>query len=130
MDAVISKENASIPVSLTSSAAQYDVVVPGAGLAGLTAAETLIRAGYSCLVLEARDRVGGRTWSSVLPSGDGIVDLGTAWINDTNQSRVYELVRRAHSELIEQNITGNCLLQDSNGDRLTFKYGELPVRSH
>src|SRR5262245_14621958 len=39
------------------------VVVLGAGMAGLSAAYELAKAGYECAVLEARDRVGGRTWT-------------------------------------------------------------------
>lgn len=51
------------------------VVILGAGVAGLSAAFELGRAGYTCLVLEARDRVGGRNWSirngAVLEMNDG-----------------------------------------------------------
>jgi monoamine oxidase len=115
----------SFPSSSTTNE-KVDVVVIGAGLAGLAAAHRIVSSGLSCLVLEARDRVGGRTWSHPLPSGEGTVDLGAAWINDTNQSRMIELARRYGAELIEQNTIGNCAFQDSDGGLGHFSYGELP----
>jgi len=45
------------------------VVIAGAGLAGLTSAWELYKKGHEVVVLEARDRVGGRTWSATLPNG-------------------------------------------------------------
>jgi monoamine oxidase len=55
--------------------AEADVVVVGAGLAGLTAGRELQRAGYSVLVVEAWDRVGGRVLSHSRAGGD-VVDVG------------------------------------------------------
>jgi monoamine oxidase len=56
-----------------------DVCVVGAGYAGLTAARRLSQQGRSVVVLEARDRVGGRIWTE--PLGDGTpVDRGGAWL--------------------------------------------------
>lgn len=114
------------PPTDTSSVKNVDVVIIGAGLAGLTAAEDVIRSGLSCVVLEARDRVGGKTWSHPLTKGDGVIDLGAAWINDTNQSRMFALAKRFGAELIEQNTSGNCVLQGFDGSCSTFPYGELP----
>ena len=59
-----------------------DVAVIGAGLAGLTAARILARAGLSVRVLEARDRVGGRTLSHRTEHGE-VVDLGAQWLGPT-----------------------------------------------
>jgi monoamine oxidase len=62
-----------------------DVLVVGAGLAGLTAARDLVTAGRSVLVLEARDRVGGRTVNQEI--GDGkIVEMGGQWAGPTQDS--------------------------------------------
>ena len=57
-----------------------DVVVVGAGYAGLIAARNLIEAGKSVVVLEAGSRVGGRAWSEKFPGTDTIVDWGAEWV--------------------------------------------------
>jgi monoamine oxidase len=58
---------------------RVDVVVVGAGLAGLSAARALTAAGVDVLVLEARDRVGGRTLNHALGNGK-VVEVGGQWI--------------------------------------------------
>lgn len=66
-----------------------DVVVVGAGLAGLTAARAIRAAGRTVAVIEARDRVGGRTWSRAM-DGDAFIDLGGQWIGP-GQDRIAAL---------------------------------------
>ena len=57
----------------------YDVVVIGGGFAGIAAARDCRENGYSTLVLEARNRLGGRTFTSEF--GDNQVELGGTWIH-------------------------------------------------
>ncbi|MEA2381779.1 MAG: monoamine oxidase [Solirubrobacteraceae bacterium] len=60
-----------------------DVAIVGAGLAGLTAARRLVAAGRSVVVLEARDRVGGRTLNAPLGGGH-VTELGAQFIDPTH----------------------------------------------
>jgi monoamine oxidase len=70
---------------------EADVVVVGAGLAGLVAARDLAAAGRSVAVVEARDRVGGRLLNAEL--GDGkVVEVGGQWVGPT-QDRALALAR-------------------------------------
>jgi monoamine oxidase len=68
---------------------RVDVAVVGAGLAGLVAARDLLAAGLSVLVLEARDRVGGRILNHTLKGG-AVVEVGGQWVGPT-QDRVLAL---------------------------------------
>jgi monoamine oxidase len=62
-----------------------DVVVIGAGLAGLTAAREVVRAGHSAMVVEARTRVGGRTLNQPIGGGE-VVEIGGQWIGPTQDA--------------------------------------------
>ena len=63
---------------------QVDVVVIGAGSAGIAAARRLLRPGLSVLVLEARDRIGGRAWT-VRGEGEGL-DMGCGWLHSADDN--------------------------------------------
>lgn len=63
-----------------------DTLIVGAGIAGLTAARILARHGRSVVVLEARDRVGGRVWTS--RSDGNVLDLGASWIHGVDGNPV------------------------------------------
>ncbi len=71
--------------SRRTGGARADVVVVGAGLAGLTAARELVRRGRSVIVLEARNRVGGRTLNHHFRSGgkDKVIEVGGQWVGPT-----------------------------------------------
>ncbi|HEV7846333.1 MAG TPA: NAD(P)/FAD-dependent oxidoreductase [Thermoleophilaceae bacterium] len=68
------------------------VVVVGAGLAGLVAADELAHAGVEVVLLEARSRVGGRVWSERLPNG-AVVEMGAEFVLPGNTA-IRELVDR------------------------------------
>ncbi len=63
-----------------------DTIVVGAGVAGLTAARLLVRAGRQVVVLEARHRIGGRVWTD--RTGGLVTDLGASWIHGVDNSPV------------------------------------------
>lgn len=69
-----------------------DVVVVGAGLSGLTAACDLVDRGHRVVVLEARDRVGGRTTGQVIADGT-VVEMGGQWFGPT-QTAVLDIAAR------------------------------------
>ncbi|WP_062520304.1 flavin monoamine oxidase family protein [Demequina silvatica] len=58
---------------------RYDTIVVGAGVSGLAAARLLHREGRHVMVLEARDRIGGRVWTQ--REGGTVTDLGASWIH-------------------------------------------------
>lgn len=104
-----------------------DVIIVGAGLSGLTSARELITAGLSVLVLEARDRVGGKTYSVPREDRKGKVEHGAAWINDSNQKRMWALAKEFGLETVVQNTSGRVVAQGFDGEVVgTFEYGGLP----
>jgi monoamine oxidase len=100
-----------------------DVVVVGAGLAGLAAARALADAGREVVVLEARDRVGGRVWNGTLSDGRTVVELGGQWIGPT-QRRVNALVTELGLETFPTFGEGEHLIE--LGDRRARYRGARP----
>jgi monoamine oxidase len=88
-----------------------DVIVVGAGLSGLCAARELVRQGKDTLVLEARDRVGGRMFRKSVIEG-GWIDLGGQWIGPT-QANILALADSLGVKRFDSYATG----------RTVFNYG-------
>jgi len=69
------------------------VLIIGAGMSGIAASYQLRKFGISSLVLEGRDRIGGRLWSSRYWP-DAVLDLGGAWIHDSLNSPLTPIAKR------------------------------------
>jgi monoamine oxidase len=103
--------------------ADVDFCVVGAGFAGLTAALRLKQAGRSVALLEARDRVGGRTFTVDRPDGLWI-DRGGAWIGP-GQDRIYALMNEFNVPSYKQYVDGDAMmLIDGKNYRYT---GTIPL---
>lgn len=87
-----------------------DVVVVGAGLAGLGAARSLVAQGKSVVVLEARDRVGGRVHGRTLSDGETVVEVGGQWIGP-GQHRMTRLSNELGLETFPTYNEGDNLLR-------------------
>jgi monoamine oxidase len=95
-----------------------DVAIVGAGLSGLYAALLLSRAGTSCVVLEARDRIGGRILSvSAEPPSDADIvagaryDLGPAWFWPDMQPLMRQMVAELGLAAFPQEFAGAVLVE-------------------
>lgn len=83
------------------------VLIVGAGISGLSAAKTLMNHHQSVLVLEARNRIGGRIDTAYQ---DGVaLDLGAAWIHGIKNNPIWDLVNREHIKTIPVAYDDNAL---------------------
>ena len=112
--------NAAPPMSGADAADEVhevDVVIVGAGPAGLNAATQWVGYGHSVVVLEGRTRVGGRLYSPRIGGGDGPrFDLGATWWWP-NERLISSTVDHAGLATFEQHLAGDMIYQDRGGAR-------------
>ena len=119
------------PVTDSDLKKTYGVIVIGAGMAGLEAANQLDSKGIDVVVLEARDRIGGRI--STYNSSGTALDLGASWIHGLNKNSVgfenpiYKIVSKNNINFVKTNPTvtlynSSGYQVDDDSDDLNDKY--------
>lgn len=101
-----------------------DVVIVGAGAAGLTAANELRKAGLSVAVLEARERVGGRLWTDVIDGA--MLELGGQWVSP-DQDALIETVAELGLETFSRYREGDSVYVGPDGTVSRFTGEMFPV---
>ncbi|WP_346958723.1 NAD(P)/FAD-dependent oxidoreductase [uncultured Arthrobacter sp.] len=101
-----------------------DVVIVGAGPAGLTAARELRKAGLSVAVLEARDRVGGRTWTDTVDGA--MLEIGGQWVSP-DQTALLELLEELGLKTYDRYREGQAVYIGADGKRTLYSGDSFPV---
>jgi putrescine oxidase len=101
-----------------------DVVVVGAGPSGLAAARELKKAGLSVAVLEARDRVGGRTWTDTVDGA--MLEIGGQWVSP-DQTALLELLDELGLETYSRYRDGESIYVGADGRKTRYTGDSFPV---
>ncbi len=94
-----------------STEPKESVLVIGAGVAGLAAARDLKSRGYRVIILEARNRIGGRVWTTKL--GDQPVDLGAQWLEGVKDNPITGLCADFEIELAQTRYKNSAVYDDA-----------------
>ena len=102
---------------------ETEVLVLGAGISGLAAARTLTDDGWKVIILEARDRIGGRMWTD---TSLGVpLDLGASWIHGVNGNPITKLAKQFSVQTAVTDYD-NALLYDFDGREMSdAEYAEI-----
>jgi len=103
---------------------QCDVVVVGAGATGLTIATDLEKAGFSTIVVEARDRIGGRLRTETI--GGAVLELGGQWVSP-DQTALIATLAELGLETFERYRDGESVYVDATGKATRFTGDLFPT---
>ena len=92
------------------------MIVVGAGAAGISAAANLIKGGLNVLLLESRDRVGGRVHSKQIKAGT-FIELGANWQAIEKQHNLQELVDRFDFKRTPTYDKGKAVVWTAKGEK-------------
>jgi putrescine oxidase len=101
-----------------------DVVIVGAGPSGLTAARELKKAGLSVAVLEARDRVGGRTWTDTVDGA--MLEIGGQWVSP-DQTALLALLDELGLTTYSRYRDGESVYIGADGTPVRYAGDSFPV---
>ncbi|HKS00794.1 MAG TPA: NAD(P)/FAD-dependent oxidoreductase [Arthrobacter sp.] len=101
-----------------------DVVIVGAGPSGLTAARELKKAGLTVAVLEARDRVGGRTWTDTVDGA--MLEIGGQWVSP-DQTALLALLDELGLETYSRYRDGESVYIGADGAPVRYTGDMFPV---
>jgi putrescine oxidase len=111
----------------TREQVERDVVVVGAGATGLTAAVALQKAGHSVIVLEARDRVGGRLWTNHVEGQ--MFEIGGQWVSP-DQTALLETLEELGLDTYERYREGESIYIGTDGLAKRFTGDIFPASAH
>lgn len=103
---------------------QRDVAIVGAGPSGLAAATALRKAGLSVAVIEARDRVGGRTWTDTIDGA--VLEIGGQWVSP-DQTALISLLDELGLKTFERYREGESVYISSAGERTRYTGDSFPT---
>lgn len=122
-EAAPNPSSAAATLGPTSDTREAEVIVIGAGVSGLAAARTLADDGYSVILLEGRDRIGGRVWTDQslgLP-----LDLGASWIHGTFLNPLTRLADRIGAKRVETDYDNLNAFNTDGQELSTARYLEM-----
>ena len=103
---------------------QRDVAIVGAGPSGLAAATALRKAGLTVAVIEARDRVGGRTWTDTIDGA--VLEIGGQWVSP-DQTALISLLDELGLKTFERYREGESVYISSAGERTQYTGDSFPT---